>query len=223
MNRIWKIILSLIGLFLAFIAIIGLYRSLVDKTPFIVGFDRVAGVVISEFWKFISNPLIFTPLAIIGFLIYTKNYWIELLPRMRKLSLGGASAEFEFNRIVKQVEESRSARPTIKTHKGYYSIENLVYSLTDETAWFLLKSHNKFLNINEIRELVSSNIIPNMTGGDMKSFTNGYYLGLVNLEGILFNLSLQDTKKEIKIVLLPAILEQLHKKLNISPKSSNNL
>lgn len=41
MNRTWKISLSFVGL-LALITLTGLYRSYVDKTTNVVGFDKVA-------------------------------------------------------------------------------------------------------------------------------------------------------------------------------------
>jgi hypothetical protein len=142
-------------LIITFFIIYSFLRSEVDKTVFIVAFDKVLSTLLIELWKFVSNPIIFIALLVFFVLWIYKDNIVTIFPSIREIKAGSFSATLDFAKpeanINSKVQESNLP---IKIDPIDFSQKILLEHIEVKWLKLLLDIDNKIITVNEFTELM---------------------------------------------------------------------
>ncbi len=147
------------------LVIVSAYRAYIDDKPFLLAFDSLVTIIISEFWKVISTPTVFIA-TILGVVLLTyRKQASPFISALREISIGNISAKLEPERIgiasqlqtaieERKPEDAGSATVSLSTK------EDVVAHLTQDFYLYLLKVVNRPLSFNEHLDLIARELPP---------------------------------------------------------------
>ncbi len=223
MKKFFRMLLPLgiILLLLGLLALVGWYRSYVDKTLFITAFDKVATAFFGGVWVLLQITTIQISLVIFLALYFSRDYIQKyILPRVRKLSAGGAEIEFTNLLIGESASISKASDMALKVPK-YEVLCTLIDNFPDFICWYLIKIHNRPLPLSEFPKILNNELSELIeVEGHFSKEDFGY--GLItalnySFRNIIFNVSSEVPKNpdEITFLIYPEALDLIKKKLKI--------
>ena len=186
--------LLIIVLFVLFIAL----KINAENLSFVLALNQIVNSMISEIWKFVSNPTIFIVIVILIILTQNKQLILDqLLKRVKKVK--GFGVEAELTEILEnQIGKAITMKPRTEILPGDKTelFKLIIQNLTQDWCRFFLEINEQLINKDTLPEFFSviewENIIDGMKI-DVQGFKSGYLLGsiklLMSLKGVIYNIT----------------------------------
>jgi hypothetical protein len=196
---------------LGILAIVGVYRSLVDGTPFLKAFDLVATAVVSGWWELLRNPIVLTGITVITGLWLFRGYLPEKISPS-EIKIGDVSIKL----LVSQLMQDTNDSAQVLSKKESDALDVVIDKMSQAACSYFLKVHDQDLSNTEHLRIIWDEL--KLHGQETETIRDwagvGYLYGLVNLKGLVFDI-LRDGIQQgyLKIVLKPKALELIKKKV----------
>ncbi len=222
MKKKFTRVLLIIGV-LALLPLVGMYRSYVDKIPFITAFDKMVTALFGGIWTLLQITTLQIALLILVAAYISRNYLKTFLPRVQKVSAAGVG--IEFSSLITGFEQHSPVELGRTALEKSELLPIVVNNLPDAVCWFLIKINHKPVSFQEATNILMSEI---MTEADIVGHISDdpkNYIGLGTFSGInvsLRNIVFTYDNKPIKTIndavglqLYPEALDLIKKKLKI--------
>ncbi len=212
MKKTLKIFIGAI-IFFVVILIYSWFRTVIDKTNFLISFDKTFSLVIQEVWKFISIPTIFISLVILIVCWNFQDQIYDVLKNIKELKYKSLSAAFDFG----DIKDSKSIQSTDLNTDN--KIELLISLFGKNTTDTFLEIGGKILSPKEFIEIIKKNglLTPKLEKDMHPMFSDGYYFGIFRslityFLHNLFDVELSEDKNQAKLKYKPKVQTLLEKR-----------
>lgn len=232
-NRTVIIITIVVIIIIAF----SFLRSKVYEMDFFKSFDIVLTNIISELWKFISNPTIFLGMSIL-FLVWKFRSNIEaMFPNLKELKAGGLSMTFNplaFENVNQKISEKTDVMPAgAKTFAEEKFFEEIL-DLSDQNICrlFLDIDDNKLTMQQLGKKFRESGIYKDELKTANEDYRNYFYRGVFNtlwnyVITQIFTIKLSDKNRIAEFKLRNGFREKIINKIkdldNTSPNNNGSV
>ncbi len=228
----WRIILGLVGA-VVFLVLVGVYRAHIDRTTFLIAFDRVAVTVVAALWRLLTDRVVLIALAI-GIGVWLVRSYLPAIPLIIKqipTPWGPMGADFyqvlsflaKSKTGISEPLETEAEPPTSNALTG------IVNNLDEGLSWFFLKVANRRVTYKDLaetafREAKIGKIIRkrdrDLYSSVGKGALAGYLKGIFDcLRNVLFTTEFADDEEESVILrITPEVLNLLEQRVRQSPE-----
>lgn len=211
-------ILGLFALTLAILALVGLYRSQIDQTPYPLAFDQVVNGFASGIWELLRSPIVLTGIMVgIGLWIFRKAF-PDIISRITELSAGGISAKLSTSELIlSEISKDVNGTYLSAEHNNVKVLEIVVEHLGVVTLEYLFRVNGKELFTKEHYAIIAEGLSMNDSDWQSKEDgASGFLLAMIlNFRRLLFDLKFSHGVKKITITLKPQVLHLIKKRLNL--------
>jgi len=213
MKKSWFVTIAIILLISGY----AYFRSVATNTAFLVSLDQTLLTIISEIWKFVSNPTIFIATLIAFTISLFRENLRSMIPSLTEVS--GAGFLVKFNSLPGDTGQNAKSltegNENLAVDNRDIVIDNIVESLGSSAMVNLcLNLDTKTIKADELIEMIDNSGILKDNAPDRKQNRSDFFSGVFatlnpTIFHYLFDMDISDDRLSAQFSLKPRAKERL--------------